>query len=86
MTNRELKEFLGTLTEEQLDQAVLLQSEWKGYDVIMPEIMEEDYINPSGEGAEPISLYPTDPEDPDYCDITDEPIVIKKGSVMYFLE
>jgi hypothetical protein len=87
MTNRKLKEFLNTLTEEQLNQEIMIQSEDKGYSFIRGEVLTEDCINPSGEGAEPISMYlPSgcgyDENDP--FDVTDEPVVLRKGQVVYY--
>lgn len=85
MTNRELKEFLCSLTDEQLDQKVLLQSETEAYSDIIPDITDENYINPSGEGAEPISSFTSDPDDPNYVDVEGELIVLYKGQIMYYL-
>lgn len=76
MKYRDLLEKLSGFTEEQLDQPVnvalcdaplvQIKSIW---------IVEEDYINPSGEGAEPISAYAGDP------DYEGEPVVVKKGEI-----
>lgn len=89
MTNRQLKDFLNSLTEEQLDQEVMIQGEARIYPKIGFEIMSEDYINPSGEGAEPISDYLPGGVgyDEDYpLDVTDETVVLKKGQVVYFID
>ena len=75
-TYNELKKILDTLDENQLNCPVrwggegnsgLIQSVW---------IVEENQINPSGDGWEPVSAYDNDPE----FDMSDEPVVCSKGT------
>jgi hypothetical protein len=62
MTYRELKDELAKLSDSQLDQKVILVNEDGQWAVEMVWVLEEDYINPSGEGMEPVSMYADDPD------------------------
>lgn len=94
MTYRELKVALDALTEEQLDQTVTAQDEDYIGDVTEIWQAEDDYINPSGDGAEPITEYRgmaiaegyAENEEELEADLKDEPIVIKKGSLFLMTE
>ena len=46
-------------------------------------ILEEDYVNPSGDGIEPVSAYQNDPytSEEELEDILEE-VVFKKGTVL----
>lgn len=57
MTYAELKAELDKLTPEQLAMEVQWSGDMRGGAVTSLWIAEEDHINPSGDGAEPISLY-----------------------------
>ena len=86
MNYRQLLEELKKLSPEQLNQQVLIDQEDMPVSALSRVfVVEEDCINPTGEGAEYISAY-TDPgiaDDP----MTEEearaefPVCIKKGSV-----
>ena len=80
---RDLLESLKSFTEEQLDQlANVAPVEQPLVPVGGIWIVEEDHINPSGDGAEPVSSYKNDPDfESNYAD---EPIVLKKGTVLIF--
>jgi hypothetical protein len=43
------------------------------------EILQEDYINPSGECCEPISAYK---DQPDFADYQEEDVVRPKGQIV----
>lgn len=53
----ELKKFCNTLEGGQLGQPVKVWGEGFCHTVTSVEILEEDMINPSGDGAEPVSAY-----------------------------
>lgn len=74
LTWKELKDFCNSLTEEQLGERVAAWGEYKFFEFDKPEILEDDFINPSGEGAEPAYLYKDEPEI-----LSDEPLVGRKG-------
>jgi len=74
MTCGELKQFLSTLTEDQLAQEVKVSGEKDCWWISGTDILTEDHINPSGEGMEPLSDYADDDE----CDKT---IVATAGTV-----
>lgn len=74
---QDLKEFCNSLTEEQLEYPVIWTGEDRGGYVSFADCMEEDYINPSGEGSEPLSAYKGEE---DYEDMIDnEPRTFLKG-------
>jgi hypothetical protein len=77
-TFRDLKKVLDTLTEEQLNMEVRWAGDSRGGTMDSIWIVEEDQINPSGDGMEPVSAYDNDPD----FDATDEPVVCKKGTVL----
>lgn len=94
MTYRELKVALDSLTEDQLDQNVTAQDEDYIGDVVQVFKAEDDYINPSGEGAEPIGEYREiaiaegyfESEEELEEDLKYEPICFKKGTVFLLME
>lgn len=78
MTYRELKNFCNTLTKKQLQQEVKIWGEGISKQSIAEiDVLKEDMINPSGDGAEPISAYKDDPE---YAE--GEAVVAKKGEII----
>lgn len=68
LTWRELKDQIGSFTEDQLDTKVMCSD---GGFAMQIEVMAEDHINPSGEGWEPRSLYGSEADE--------EPVVAAKG-------
>ena len=72
----QLLEQLQSLTAEQLAQPVILLQEGPHINVHEFVAFDEDQINPSGDGIEPVSAYDNDP----YFDMSDEPVVLKKGT------
>jgi len=87
-TYRDLLEQLKSLADDQLGQEVRTCGlDRAGAPIDMLWVVEEDQINPSGEGMEPISLY-TDPTNTAYTDeerkdiLEEEPIVCKKGTIL----
>ena len=76
-TYRELREFLNSLTEEQLDQKIHLEiTEYKVFDHLHTSITNEDYIV-DDDYISPISSF-----DKDYI-FDEEPVVaLKKGTVV----
>lgn len=89
MTYSDLKTLLEGMTPEQLAMDVIVCAEepGRGGPVDHPWTAEEDQVNPSGDGMEPISTY-----QPGGCgyeegmEIDDEPIVARKGQVLLMLE
>ena len=85
MTYADLKRFLDGLTPEQLQQdARVIGVETPGGYVTQAEVMKEDWINPSGEGVEPVSVY-REYADPDFV-IEDEEVIYAKGEVFLTFE
>lgn len=77
----DLKEFANTLSEEQLNQKVKVFGENHSETVKSVEIFDEDMIDPSGDGCEPISVYLNDPEyGQDFID--SETVCYKAGTIM----
>jgi len=87
MTYRELKEQIEKLTPEQLDEQVKVIDETGMYNIGKLWCLEDDYINPSGEGIEPRSMYVEggDGYDPEY-DFSEEPIILTKGTILLSAE
>jgi hypothetical protein len=77
-TYRDLKQMINYLTEEQLDLQVRWAGDGRGGTLDKLWIVEEDQINPSGDGMEPVSAYDNDPD----FDASDEAVVCPKGSVL----
>lgn len=83
MTYLELEAKLRTLTPEQKAQKVAFSGfERRGGDIESLWIAEEDHINPTGEGDEPISVYA---DDPDFI-ASEERITVRKGEVLLLEE
>jgi len=87
-TYRQLKDILNALTDEQLDESIYCASEIGGGIVNEVWIVEEDQINPSGEGMEPISHYMDENGNnlDEYFDANKESIVCKKGTVVLLMD
>jgi hypothetical protein len=75
-TYRKLKAIIDTLNDEQLDKEVIWAGEGRGGKAEGLWIAEEDQINPSGDGMEPISSYVDDLE----FNLEDENIVCTKDT------
>lgn len=54
---KDLKDFANSLSEEQLNHEVVFWSEEHAGKLVSVYVLKEDYINVSGEGVEPRSLY-----------------------------
>lgn len=81
MTYKELKDFCDSLTEDQLNQTVNIWGEGiSKRPISMAEILKEDMINPSGDGAEPVSVYKDEP------DFDGEPLVAEKGEIFLVVD
>lgn len=76
MSYRVLKRKLALFTEEELDQEVIVLFEGGSYKLEHIIMLEEDHINPSGDGMEPVSFYKDYPEV-----LAEEPIVAHAGDV-----
>jgi hypothetical protein len=75
MTFKDLKEKLSNLSEEQLNQEIILTGgEDHTHRIAELWILEEDYVNMTDEGMEPVSAYLEE-------ETKDEPIVAHKGDV-----
>lgn len=82
-TWRELKRFAESLTESQLDEKLFFgATEQPVRTIDEVEILECDYINPSGETIEPITDYlPGGQYYEDDFDAEDEAVVFSKGTI-----
>lgn len=58
----QLKAMLDQLTPEQLKQPVRWSGEERSGKIDTMWVLEEDYVNPSGDGLEPVSAYKDEPE------------------------
>lgn len=83
LTWGDIKELLDKATPEQLESRALIwnvnneAAEIQGGVIDGFYQADEDHINPSGDGIEPVSAYLNNDDD-----ITGEPIVIKKGDFL----
>lgn len=78
ITYRKLRDVLNSLDESQLDSPVRWGGDNNSGVIADTWLVEEDQINPSGDGWEPKSVYDNDPE----FDMSDEPVVCKKGTLI----
>lgn len=74
----DLKKIVNEMTGAQLGMPVKIWSDGWSAKVTELDILEEIYINPSGEGVEPVSFYKDDEE----FDITIEEVVYEKGQAI----
>jgi hypothetical protein len=81
LTWYQLKKFCNNLTGKQLGKKVLIWGEKAGYTASGKFIVPEDYINPSGDGVEPISFYKDEPEL-----LAEEDIIIEKGHPVLLID
>lgn len=75
LTWQDIKTFANSLTEDQLSQTVRYWGDEKAGGVFAISILNEDFINASGEGVDPVSNYET-------SEIEDEPIIYTKGTIL----
>jgi hypothetical protein len=75
MTWRQLRDFCNSVPEEFINKNVHWVGEERGGIVKYAECFEEDMINPSGEGIEPVSAYTSDTD----FDLSVEQVVFQKG-------
>ncbi len=80
MRYKELKTFLNLLSNEQLEQEVVVIGEAFNGKMTNFWITEEDQVNPTGECLEPISVYDDDP-DFDCCDV-----IYEKGTLLILVD
>lgn len=79
-----LKNFLNSLNEDELKQPVRFWGEEVGGTITSAEILSDDYINPSGECCEPRAPYLKGGEFfEEGEDMEDEPIVLRKGAIVF---
>jgi len=79
MRYKDLYNQIKVLTPKQMEQEVKTCGfDRPGAKISELWIVEEDYINPSGDGIEPKSRYAHDPE----ADIENESVVCKAGTVL----
>mgnify|MGYP003513356362 CR=1 len=84
MTYRELIEKLQALSPEQLDSQVKLMDEKGTYNLESVWALSEDYVNPSDEFLEPISVYENDDSlDLEEYDLT---VAYTKGTVFLTIQ
>lgn len=75
-TLRQAKEILNQVPEELLDRPMYWWGEEEGGDCKLI-VLEEAYVNPTGDGYEAISEYEKEGED-----MSDEPSLLPKGMVI----
>ena len=79
--------FCLTLTPDQLKQPVKVWGEEKAGGIYAISEIQDDLINPSGEGVEMKSMYINESEDEESREIAeDEPVVIPKGTIIFDLD
>ncbi len=79
MTWRELQQFTANLDPQFLDEKILVQFENGGCQIAFAQCFNEDQINPTGEGIEPVSSYINEGNyEPN------EPVVYHKGHPMLY--
>ena len=78
----ELINLLKELTPEQQEQPARVASEKFSGILGNLWIADEDMVNPSGDGVEPISVY----EDADDFEEIKQEVVLPKGSIVLFLD
>lgn len=85
LTWKEVKEILNSKNDDDLNVPSFF---WKidneeceifGYSIIEIMEAEEDQINPSGEGIEPVSTYEGE-------DVSGEPVIYKKGALLGIID
>lgn len=82
LTWQRIKDFANNLTEEQLQQPLRLSTEDCNHIGVCLDVLQCDYINPSGEMAEPITDYmPGGQFHDEDIDWEDEPVVASKGEI-----
>lgn len=78
---KDLRDYLNAQSEESLMSPVCFWGEYEGKKLPSIAKLNEDFINPSGEGCEPVGVYRNDPEYGDnYVD--GEDIVHAAGSLI----
>lgn len=79
--------FCKTLTLEELHQDVRVWGDEKGGGIYAISVIQDDLINPSGEGVEMKSMYINDSEDEESREMAeDEPVVMPKGTIIFELD
>lgn len=81
LTWYELKKFCNNLDGKQLGKDVLIWGEEKGFTASGTFLVPEDFINPSGDGLEPVSFYKDEPEI-----LLEEKVVIEKGHPVLLID
>lgn len=82
LTYRDILIRLNKMSDKQLDTVVICAGENTSHHIKKVWIVEEDQINPSGEGWEPISAYDDDENLEDYL----EEITCYKGTPILLFE
>lgn len=82
-----LKQFVNTLSEDQLKQKLRFWGDEIGGTFEGVQVLQDDQINPFGDGCEDRSPYLPGGEhyDPQF-DMENEPIVLSKGAIMFEIE
>lgn len=83
----DLKNVINTLSDEQLQQPVrICETDVRTKEINIIDVLEEDYINPSGECAEKLSDYlPGGENYNEGDDYRDEVIIATVGDVYLFI-
>lgn len=82
----DIKDFVNSLSEEQLQQELIVWGDEKGGGIFSIAIAQDDLINPSGDGVEPVSFYANSEDADDRETAENESIVISKGSIILELD
>lgn len=77
----DLKTFCNVLTGDQLGKEVVVWGDEVGFKIKGKQVLEDDYINPGGDGVEPVYLYKDEPEM-----LEGEPIVYYKGQPVLIID
>jgi len=79
MNWKELKDFVNSLNEEQLQYDVTILGEDRSFKVNCAECLNEDYVNYEDLGMEPISAYKNEENWQEEYPGLEDSIVAKKG-------
>ena len=86
MTYRELKARIEDFTDEQLDMEVVYSHEAGGGKVDSVWVVEDDQVNPSGDGMESVGAYRRMQEEQGEDWDPTEPVVCRKGQPILVIQ
>lgn len=80
ITWQDLKDVSAKLSPEQLKMPVMFWGEGVFGKFKTLQELQEDYVNPSGDGCEPVSVYADEPEF-----LENEPVIYQKNTIIFEL-